>query len=256
MLTYERIELDPKGWLQFDAKNKEFYGVPKPEDAGQREYVLVAEDREGLQATDALVVVANPIPPRPYGVVFELELGIPYDDFNNAAAQRRFVERIAQIFNDPTTSNILFRAIRKLHQTGSTNVQFYNTTLYRPHNVCPTEDIEALKKVLVHHDGSLRQRVKDIMGQEFDLDRISFLPNGPCLEMEKNNNHASIPIKPDDSDLMHFKDEYLLTVIVPSVIIAAMLLLTCVIACILHRRRMTGKMELGKYGNVNFLIFS
>lgn len=249
------MELDPKGWLQFDAKNKEFYGVPKPEDAGQREYVLVAEDREGSQATDALVVVASPTATRSYGVTFELELGILYDDFNNAAAQRRFVERIAQVFNDPTTSNILFRAIRKLHHTGSTNIQFFNTTLYRPHNVCPTDDIEALKKVLVHHDGSIRQRVKDIIGSEFDLDRISFTLNGPCSEMEKNINHASIPIKPDDSDLMHFKDEYLLTVIVPSVIIAAMLLLTCVIACILHRRRMTGKMELGKYGNVTIFIY-
>ncbi|XP_031640809.1 dystroglycan-like isoform X2 [Contarinia nasturtii] len=47
LLTYERIELDPKYWLQFDSKTNEFFGVPKFGDAGQREHVLVAEDREG-----------------------------------------------------------------------------------------------------------------------------------------------------------------------------------------------------------------
>lgn len=251
LLTFERKELEPKYWLQFDSKNQEFFGVPKFTDAGQREYVLVAEDREGLQATDALVVVVSQPPHREYSTAFEFTLNISYDDFNNSAAQRRFIERIAQIYNDPTTSNIQIRSIRKIHQTGATYVTFFNTTLHRPHNVCPNEEIDRLKNVLVHNDGSIRSRVKDIIGNEFDLVKIHLAPTGPCLPVEKINQ-ASIPIKPDDTDTMNFKDDHLLTFVFPAVIILAMLFLTCIIACVLHRRRMTGKMELGKYGNAAF----
>lgn len=254
LITYERKELDPKYWLQFDAKNQEFYGVPKYGDGGQREYVLVAEDREGLQATDALVVVVSQPQHREYSTAFEFTLNMPFEEFNNSAVQRRFIERIAQIFNDPTTSNIQIRSIRKIHQTGTTYVTFFNTTLHRPHNVCPTDDIESLRNILTHYDGSVRSRVKEIIGNEFDLVKIHLAPTGPCLPTEKNVHQASIPIKPDDSDLTDFKDDYLLTFVLPAVIIFAMLFLTCIIACILHRRRMTGKMELGKYGNIIFLF--
>ncbi|XP_055323853.1 uncharacterized protein LOC129578779 isoform X4 [Sitodiplosis mosellana] len=245
LLTYERSKLDPKYWLQFDSKNQEFYGVPKFGDAGQREYVLVAEDKEGLQASDALVVVVSQPPHREYSTAFEFTLNMPYEDFNNSLSQRRFIERIAQIYNDPTTSNIQIRSIRKIHQTGSTYVTFFNTTLHRPHNVCPTEEIDTLKNILLHKDGSIRSRVKDIIGNEFDLVKIHLAPTGPCLPTDQNKVlTANIPIKPDDSDPLNFKDDHLLTFILPAVIILAMLFLTCIIACVLHRRRMTGKMEL------------
>lgn len=185
LLTYERNELDPKYWLQFDAKNQEFYGVPMYGDAGQREYVLVAEDREGLQATDALVVVVSQPPHHEYSTAFEFIMDIPHEEFNNSAAQRRFIERVAQIFNDPTTSYIQIRSIWPIHQTGNTRVTFYNTTLHRPHNVCPTEEIDKLKNVLVHNDGSVRHRVKNILGNEFNLVKINLTPTGPCLPTEK-----------------------------------------------------------------------
>lgn len=248
LITYERKELDPKYWLQFDSKNQEFYGVPKYGDFGQREYVLIAEDREGLQATDALVVVVNHQPHREYSTAFEFTLNMPFEEFNSSAVQRRFIERIAQIFNDPTTSNIAIRSIRPIHQTGTTYVTFFNTTLHRRHNVCPTDEIETLRNILMHHDGSIRPRVKEIIGNEFDLTKINFAPTGPCLPVETKVkvHHASIPITPNDSDsVASFTEEYLMTILLPGGIILAMILLTCIIACVLHRRRMTGKMELG-----------
>lgn len=247
LITYERKELDPKYWLQFDSKNQEFYGVPKYGDFGQREYVLVAEDREGMQATDALVVVVNHPPHREYSNAFEFTLNMPFEEFNNSAVQRRFIERIAQIFNDPTTSNIVIRSIRPIHQTGTTYVTFFNTTLHRPHHVCPTDEIDALRNILMHHDGSIRPRVREIIGNEFDLTKINFAPTGPCLPVETKLkvHHASVPITPNDSDVASFTEEYLMTILLPGGIILAMLLLTCIIACVLHRRRMTGKMELG-----------
>lgn len=255
LLTYERNELDPKYWLQFDSKNQEFYGIPKHEDVGQREYVLVAEDREGKQATDALVVVVSRSNTE-HNNAFEFTLNIPYEEFNNSLTQRRFVERVAQIFNDPTTSNIQLRSIRMIHQTGMTHVTFFNTTLYRPHNVCPTEEIDTLKNILMHKDGSIRVRVKEIIGSEFGLHKIHFSPRGPCLPGQENIHYAGAPgIKVDTSDIVE-KDDNLLTIVLPAVIILSMLFLTCIIACILYRKRSTGKLELGKYGKYHILRFS
>lgn len=251
LLTYERNVLDPKYWLQFDSKNQEFYGIPKSEDVGQREYVLVAEDREGLQATDALVVVVSR-PNTEYNNAFEFTLSIQFEDFNNSLTQRRFVERVAQIFDDPSTSNIQLRSIRMIHQTGATHVSFINTTLYRPHNVCPTEEIDKLKMRLLHKDGSIRPRVKDIIGGEFGLSKIHLAPRGPCLPGQENIHHAGVPgIKAENGDIVE-KDDNLLTIVLPAVIILSMLFLTCIIACILYRKRSTGKLELGKYGNIGF----
>ncbi len=181
LLSLDRAPLDPRHWLQFDAKNQEFFGIPKYGDAGQKEFLLVAEDREGLSATDALVVVVSHPLHREYNTLFEMTLGMPYDEFNNSAVQRRFVERIAQIFGDSTTSSIQIRAIRKIHQSGKTLINYYNTTLHRPHHVCPTEHIEQLRKVLIHPDGNIRHRIKETLGADFDLNKVNFIPMGACL---------------------------------------------------------------------------
>lgn len=116
LLSLERTKLDPTHWLQFDSKNREFYGIPKPSDVGQKEYLLVAEDRGGLTATDALVVVVT-AEKKDYSVLFDFVLGISLSQFNRSDIQRRFVERVSNIFGDPNTENILIRAIRRLPQT-------------------------------------------------------------------------------------------------------------------------------------------
>lgn len=246
LLSSERKDLDPKHWLQFDTKNHEFFGIPKYGDAGQKEYVLVAEDREGLSASDALVVVVGHSPHREYNMLFEFTLGMAYEDFNSSAVQRRFIERTLQIFNDPQISNIQIRAIRKIHSTGKTQVSFYNTTLHRPHHVCPSDEIETLRNILTYHDGKVRPQVNDNIGSEFDVNKVNFVPVGACLR-HGDTIHAIIPIKPDDTKGATLKDDYLLTFALPAIIIVAMLFLACIIACILHRRRMSGKMELGKF---------
>lgn len=167
-----------------------------------------------------------------------------YEDYNSSAVQRRFIERTLQIFNDPQISNIQIRAIRKIHSTGKTQVSFYNTTLHRPHHVCPSEEIETLRNILTYHDGKVRPQVNDIIGSEFDVNKINFAPVGACLR-HGDTIHTVIPIKPDDTKGATLKDDYLLTFALPAIIIVAMLFLACIIACILHRRRMSGKMELG-----------
>uniref|UniRef100_A0A1B0CK61 Dystroglycan 1 n=1 Tax=Lutzomyia longipalpis TaxID=7200 RepID=A0A1B0CK61_LUTLO len=245
LLSLEGSKLDAKHWLQFDSKNQEFYGIPKPADVGQREYLLVAEDREGLTATDALVVVVNHAPKRDYSALFEMTLGISNENFNNSATQRRFIERVAQAFGDVSTANIQVRSIRALHHSGHTLVSFYNTTIYRQHHICPHDEIEVLRNVLMYPDASVRDRVRETIGTEFNLLSVNLIPAGTCQGTDTMIHDPFVPIKTEDKPAPTFKDDYLLTFVLPAVIILAMLLLASIIACVLHRRRLTGKMELG-----------
>lgn len=273
LLTMDRAPLDPKHWLQFDAKNQEFYGIPKYGDQGQREYLLVAEDREGLTATDALVVVVGQATHRDSSGLIELTLRIEYERFNNSAIQRRFVERVAQIFGDATTTHIQIRAIRKVHQTGHTMITYFNSSLHRPHHICPSEAIDQLRAVLLTPKGETRQRVIETLGAEFDVVRANVIPVGACLaggavggptgnhpddhHQQQHHHHGSggaggghksvtaqKPAQPPGGSTF-LRDDYLLTFVLPAVIIAAMLVLATIVACVLHRRRMTGKMEIG-----------
>jgi neurexin len=171
-------------------------------------------------------------------------LGIPYEGFNNSGSQKRFVERLSQIFNDQSVSNIQIRTIRPIFNY--TLVSFYNTTLYRMHQRCPDDEIETIKNTYVHSYGSLRDRPREILGSEFNLLNVSLVPVGTCQGMDTIHHDSIIPMaKPDDPPPPHIKDDYLLTFVLPAVIIVVMLLLAASIAYYLHRRRLTGKMELG-----------
>uniref|UniRef100_A0A336M1T5 Dystroglycan 1 n=1 Tax=Culicoides sonorensis TaxID=179676 RepID=A0A336M1T5_CULSO len=241
LLTMDRQELDPHYWLQFDSKNREFYGIPKPGDSGRTQYLLVAKDRGNLTATDALEVVVNHSQKRDYGVLFDFNLGISYESFNRSSIQRRFIEQIGKVFGDSNRNHILVRQIRRLPQTHNVAITFYNTTLHRHHR-CPTEEIEELRSILLHPDSSIRDKVKDTLGTEFHLQNVNLHPIGACQGGDTITHE--IPVKADEPP-PHQPDDYLLTFVLPAIIILAMLLLASIIACVLHRRRLTGKMELG-----------
>lgn len=236
LLTSERGKLDSKLWLQFDSKNQEFSGVPKIADVGEREYLLVAEDRECLTAHDALVVVVSAAPKRDNRVILEFILGIQRENYNNSGMQRRFIERVAQIFGDSTTKNIQIKGTRHSQVKGYTAVSFWNTTLLG----CPVAQIEMLRNLINQPDGNVRDKVRETLGNEFNLLNATI----SCLE---NNVIPVTALPPTESPpTTGVKDDYLLTFVLPAVIIIAMLLLASIIACVLHRRRMTGKMELGR----------
>ncbi|XP_050098259.1 uncharacterized protein LOC126579059 isoform X2 [Anopheles aquasalis] len=243
LLTTERQTLDPYHWLQFDSKNQEFYGVPRPSDIGRKEYLLMAEDREGLTATDALVVVVNPNHKRDYSVLFELTLDTTHEQFNTAQVQRRFIERLASVFGDSSTHYIRINHIRPIHHTGQVQVSFFNTTLNRQHQRCPEEEIEGLRNILLHQDSTIRAKVRETLGQEFSLQNVSLVPLGNCHGFDTPHHATSEPEKAITPPIS--KDDYLLTFVLPTVIILVMLLIASIIACVLYKRRLTGKMELG-----------
>ncbi|XP_058975900.1 uncharacterized protein LOC101889778 isoform X1 [Musca domestica] len=242
--TKDHKELSPTHWLQFDSKNEEFYGIPKAADVGSEEYMLEAEDTAGLTATDALVVLVNPAPKKEFSVYYKAFLGVKHENFH-ADLQRKFVERIAQLFGDASAQNIQIRSVNPIHDTDSTAISFYNTTLYRSHNRCPEEEIESVRSVY-QQDGAMRDRVRKILGSELNITNIQIYPLA-CNDQTNVIHREYVPTKTDEPLLKStFSDDYLYTIILPAIIIVTMILIASIIACCLHRRRRkSGKMELG-----------
>ncbi|KAH8327226.1 hypothetical protein KR074_007528 [Drosophila pseudoananassae] len=245
--TKDHKELSTRHWLQFDSKNEEFYGVPKSGDIGSEEYLLVAEDSGGLVAHDALVVVVSHAPKREFGAFFKAYLAIRHENFN-AELQRKFVERVAKLHGDPTTTQIQVRSITTHHDSDGTIVNFYNTTLYKMHNRCPEKELAATRSIYLNSDLSLKDSVKRALGPELNLTNFSVVPFGSCHHAEIPDIQPDYNPRPDEPSLKStFSDEYLANIVLPAVIIVVMIILASLVACCLHRRRhKSGKMELGR----------
>lgn len=182
LLNEDRTKLDPNHWLQFDSKNREFYGVPGPHDRNQQ-YILVAEDKSGLTTNDALIVEVNMGSfKRDHSATFEYQLELANDQFQNAAVKRKFIEGVSRVFGDADTSNILVKMVKRLQYAGRTAVVLQNTTLYQANRECPNAEIERLKNVLLHQDRSVRDEVKSIIGNDFSVVKITVAPTGKILE--------------------------------------------------------------------------
>lgn len=96
LLTAKRQPIPPDNWLQFDSKNKEFYGIPlHKKDVDRVEYHLVCKDSGGLPASDSLVVQVIQPPRRNFNVEFIMSLEVSHSTFSKSAAmQRKFVEKL------------------------------------------------------------------------------------------------------------------------------------------------------------------
>lgn len=240
----DRQVIPSNHWLQFDEKNQEFYGIPHVYDSGRHEYQLVCEDSGGLTANDGLVVTVHQQPARIKhpSVHFSMTIDKPYDTFvKNARLQRKFVEKISELFNDRDTSQIVIESI-----TDSTVVTWVNRSLHTI--VCPNQDIARLRRVLMNDDDGITDRVTNVMNSDFNVEAVSLLPAGVCLG-ESTVHHPEISVLvPDDSraSTPSESDDYLVTFIIPGIIVITMLLLAGIVACMLvRRRRRSGKLNVG-----------
>ncbi|XP_070162704.1 dystroglycan 1 isoform X2 [Polyergus mexicanus] len=246
LLTIDRIPIPPHEWLQFDSKNQEFYGVPMRTDIGRKEYQLVVTDKDGASSTDGLVVVVHPAPPMAHTVEFSMTLDIPYDSFAHSALQKRnFIEKLRDLYEDKDTSAISLHSI----SNGSTVITWHNRTL--PTSYCAHEEVNRLRSVLVKSDNdrrSVTDEVLEVMGLKFPVKQITVIPMGICLG-ELTGVHSPdshVPSVDDSTSVGVFRDDYLLTFVLPAIIIAAMLIVAGIIACVLHRRRRSGKMSVSE----------
>ncbi|XP_033227909.1 dystroglycan isoform X4 [Belonocnema kinseyi] len=237
-------EISPDEWLQFDSKNQEFYGVPMKSDDKSRSYMLEARDKEGLSARDSLKVNVYHPPPVSYSVEFSMTLEIPYDEFVKSAKRKRlFIEKVCELFGDRDTSTVSLESITR----GSTVVTWRNKTLATSR--CPNEDIDKLRRVVVKEDKTLTDLVDILMGgNDFPVKQITLTPLGSCLG-ELTGVHTPdsfIPSFDDSRSVGTSTDDYLITFVLPAIIILAMLVLAGIIACIFYKRRRSGKMSVSE----------
>lgn len=200
----------------------------------------------GASATDGLVVVVHPAKSMKHTVEFSMTLDIPYDSFAHSALQKRnFVEKLRDLYGDRDTSSISLHSITN----GSTVITWYNRTL--PESYCAHEEINRLRSVLVKSENdrrSVTDEVLEVMGTKFPVKQITVIPTGICLG-ELTGIHSPdshIPPVDDSKTVGTFHDDYLLTFVLPAIIIAAMLILAGIVACVLHRRRRSGKMSVSE----------
>lgn len=241
--------LDARSWLQFDSPNQEFYGLPLDDDVGTEEYQLLCKDSSGAMESDGLVVTVTERSKRPEDqplVEFSLKIDDHFDTLMGKASRKvRLIEALAQIFNDPNPSNVVIQSFA----AGSTVVTWSNATLVGTE--CPASALMVnLRRMLMDDEGKLTQRCTDILvAADFQPLSAKVTPLGNCVG---EHTPTSAPGADDpmtdgvdgQSSEPAWTDDYLLTFIVPGIIITVMLLLAAVIACILYRRRRTGKLGL------------
>ncbi|XP_057651670.1 uncharacterized protein LOC130891122 [Diorhabda carinulata] len=250
LLTGERQPIPPDNWLQFDSKNREFFGIPRK--AGRSEYQLVCVDSGGLPATDSLEVVVYPPLKKPYNVEFSMNITeIPYEIFiNSASLQKKFVEKLTKLFEETSANNFYFLPFKRSYD--STIVTWFNKTL--PVNRCPQEEIKRLESVLHNmNDRSIAHKVHSIMEPEFRVSTIKVHLTGNCKQRvreQEPKSEISIPV--EETTLPPSSDDYLITFIVPAVIVFIMLFLAAVAAIVLYRRRRMGKMNVEEDGRQTY----
>lgn len=173
-----------------------------------------------------------------------MTLEVLYDDFVKSAKRKRlFIEKVCELFGDRDTSTVSLESITR----GSTVVTWRNNTL--PTKRCPNEDIDKLRKVVVKEDKTLTDLVDTVMGgNDFPVKQITLTPLGSCLG-ELTGVHTPdsfIPSYDDSRSVGTSTDDYLITFVLPAIIILAMLVLAGIIACIFYKRRRSGKMSVSE----------
>ncbi|XP_014256303.1 dystroglycan isoform X2 [Cimex lectularius] len=240
LVTIDRNPIPPSHWLQFDVKNQEFYGIPMPVNVGQIEYQLICEDKEGLTTNDGLVVNVHPAPRILYNVEFSMKLSLDYSIFmENPTLQRIFVQKLAAIFKDHNTNAIVLSGFTP----GSTVITWHNKSL--PTNLCPDNEIVQLRKILLGDDEKVTPHVIQLMLPEFQVLGARLTPTGLCqgalTEISPNGGETAT----SDVTAVSQGEQYIIGLLIPAIVIAVMLLCAGLVACILYRRRRTGKMSVG-----------
>lgn len=184
LLKENRAPIEASNWLQFDARNKEFFGVPTMREINNQGYILVAEDKEGLTVQDALVVDINDeYYKKDLSVNFEFNLDISSHHFNHAAMKRKFIESVAKIFNDSHTGNVVIGSVKEKYDK-HTSVFVHNATLKDQNGRCPDHIIEELRNKVLRSDGNVHDRVKEILGSDFPIIKINVSPMGEFVACE------------------------------------------------------------------------
>ncbi|XP_045521898.1 dystroglycan 1 isoform X2 [Pieris brassicae] len=243
----DRSEIPSNNWLQFDANNQEFYGLPSANDQGSVHYQLIAEDSSKKSAYDSLIVEVAKAPTIRPTVEFQMTMDPSPNLMETAANKRKIVEKLGALFDQKETENIRIQSITDNPPT----IIWYNTSL--PMDRCPKREIEELRNSIIVDErgamgGNLKEKVDQIFDKDLKVMSIRLIPLGLCAEQSTKIIKPLTPIGNANSKTQNASPEYsdyLVTFVIPAVVIVCMILLAGIIACVLYRRRRTGKMSVG-----------
>jgi len=145
------------------------------------------------------------------------------------------MKTIARIFNDKDTEHVVLKNV----DPANLQVIWYNKTVEDQN--CPRQWLQRTKTFLLDQDNLPRQHVLLNFAPEFHLAEIKMIELGACVNIPKAD-----PTDDGDMPLFPGSEEYILTFLVPALIIIAMLLFAILIACLLHRKRRAGKLDMFK----------
>ncbi|KAF5280285.1 hypothetical protein FQR65_LT03094 [Abscondita terminalis] len=260
LYTADREPLPSDHWLQFDSKNKEFYGVPSDTDIRRVQYQLVCEDTGGLTASDTLIVEIHSPPKLKYNVEFSMTVEVDLDAFiQNPSMKRKFIEKLQTLFNDDNLDNVHLGSFTRGSSLTkpSTIITWYNRTLTK--DECPWSELRKLESILITNERMISNHVYKAMGDDFVVIAFSLQHLGVCKIITTPTTPTTttrpppeIVVSMEEETIQESNDDYLVTFIVPAVIISAMLLLAAIAACVLYRRRRSGKMNIEEDGRQSY----
>ncbi|XP_050352768.1 dystroglycan 1 isoform X5 [Nymphalis io] len=246
----DRSEIPATHWLQFDARNQEFYGLPTSNDERSVHYQLIAEDSSKKSAYDSLIVEVAKAPTIRPTVEFQMTMDPSPNLVDSATNKRKVVEKLAALFGQKETDNIRIQSITD----NPTTIIWYNTSL--PMDRCPKREIEELRKMIIVDErgaigGNLREHVDQIFDKDLKVMSIRLIPLGLCADQNTKTTKALVPIQPGTNSQNKATNaspeysDYLVTFVIPAIVIVCMIVVAGIIACVLYRRRRTGKMSVG-----------
>lgn len=116
---------------------------------------------------------------------------------------------------------------------------------------CPKKEIEELRKMIIvdyrgSAGGALKENVDHVFDKDLKVMSIRLIPLGLCAEQSTKVPKTTIQVHPGSSNQQGSKtasadNGYLVTFIIPAVVIVCMILVAGIIACVLYRRRRTGE---------------
>jgi dystroglycan 1 len=200
----------------------------------------------GLEATDSLVAEVHNAPMLRHVFEISMTLHMPLEAFAHSALKKReFIEKLQKLYGDKNASAISLLSISGNHKT--TTVVWRNLSL--PTYECPSQEVKRLSSVLVNDNKSFTEDLNREFNSnshqpEFEVIQITVDNTGACSTV--GLGRPKMPPIDDSTSVGASHDDYLVTFILPAIIIVAMLLLAGIIACILYKRRRSGKMSVSE----------